>query len=140
MVLEVLRHGFTGIETCFDFCMRDVSADDNRAVKAQTSAYRIVGQNSTYIFHRLVEVNPYGISFAGLTQLFGNKRRGVIIQFLNPYTVFVNLTFDVSVRRATYSESDGTAGTVSGKTNNADIMRHIFAAELCAQTNLVRLL
>ena len=140
MVLEVLRHRFACIQTRFDLRMCDVTTNDDGAVQAQTRSDRVFRQDSTYIFHRLVEVDTYGIAFACLTQFLGNERSRVVIQLLNPYTVFVDLTFDVSVSRAAYAQANRAACTVTRQTNNTYVVRHVLSAELCTEADLVRLL
>ena len=140
MVLEVLRHCLTGIQTRFDLRMRDVTTYDDRAVETQACTDRIFRQDLADVCHRLVEVDTNGIAFAGLTQLRRDEGSRVIIEFLDPDTVFVDLTFDITVGRTRNTQTDRTGSTVTRQTNDAYVMRHIFTAELRTQTNLVRLL
>ena len=120
--------------------MSDIAAYDDGAVEAQTCTDGVFGQDRANILHRLVEVNAYGIAFASLTEFFGNQRSRVVVQLLDPDTVLVDFALDVAVGRAAYAKADRAAGTVTRQTNHAHVVRHILAAELCTQADLVCLL
>ena len=140
MILEVLRHRFACIQTRFDLRMSDVTTNDDRTVQAQTCADRVFRQDSAYIFHRLIEVDTNSIAFTCLTQLLGNEGSGVVIEFLDPDTIFVDLTFDVTIGRAAHAQTDRAARTVTRQTNDTHVMRHVLTAELRTKTDLVCLL
>jgi hypothetical protein len=140
MVLEVLRHTLARIEACFDLSVRDVAAHDDGAVEREASADRILGKDLADIRHRLVEVDANSITLAGIAELLRDERSRVVVHLLDPDTVFVDLTLDVTVSRAAHTKTDWAASAVAWKTDNADIVRHILATELCTKTDLVGLL
>ena len=69
-------------------------------------------------------------------QLLGNETDGVAVQVLEPDTVFVDLTLDVAVGAAGYSEADGAGRAVTGQTDNADVVGEVLAAELGAEADV----
>ena len=105
MVLDVLREIFTPVETLFQFCMGDITTYDNRTVERKAGSYRIFIQLGEDFVHRTVEVDLHRIAFACLTEFFGNQFAWIRIQLLNPDTVLVDLTFDVTVCRARYPQT-----------------------------------
>ena len=100
MVLQIFGHRFAGIETRFDLRVSYITAYDDGTVERETCTDRIFGKDGTHIFHRLVEVDTDGIAFTGLTEFGGDERSRIVIQFLDPDTVFVDFAFDVTVGRA----------------------------------------
>ena len=117
--------------------MSDVTCHDDGAVEADACGDGVFGKFFADFAHGEVEVNLHGVSFACLTEFFGDEGGGVVVHFLNPHTVLVDFALDVSVSRATHSEADGATCAVAGKTDDADVVGKGFAAELCAQSNFV---
>ena len=140
MIFEVLWHAFTGIQTCLDLGMSNVTTHDDGAVQAQACAHRILAQNLAHLAHGLVEVNLHGLALAGIAQFLGNQLIGFIIEFLDPDTIFVNLSLDVAVGRTTDTQTDGARCAMTGQTHHAHVVCHALAAELCAQTDVAGLL
>ena len=120
--------------------MSDVTTYDNSTIEREACADRILREQFAYIRHWLVEIYAYCIAFACLTQLLWNETCRVVIHFLNPDTILIDLTFDVTVSGAAYTQTDRAASTVTWKTNHTDVVCHIFATELCTKTDLVCLL
>ena len=118
--------------------MRNVPTDDNRSVERQTCGNGVFIQLFENFAHRLVEVYFNGVAFTGLAEFFGNELAGVTVEFLDPNTVLVDFTFDVSVGRAAHSQSYRAGGSVAGQTDNAYVVCQIFTAELCAESDTVR--
>ena len=137
MVFEVLRHALACIETRLQFSVSDVACHDYRAVEAYACRHRILAENLANLAHRLVKVNPYGVAFACAAHLFGYQFAGIVVQFLNPYTVFVYLCLYVAVGRAAHAEAYRTTCTVARQAYHAYVVRKVFAAELCAEAYLV---
>ena len=140
MVLQILRHRFACIQTCFNLRVGYITTDNNRAIQAQTGTNRIFCQDLAYVCHRLVEVDAYGVAFTCVAQFSRDERSGIVVHLLDPHTVLIDLALDIPVRRATYAEADRTRCTVARQTHYAHVMSQVLAAELCAEADLVRLL
>ena len=91
------------VEPFFEFGVRNVPTDDNRSVERQTCGNGVFIQLFENFAHRLVEVYFNGVAFTGLAEFFGNELAGVTVELLDPNTVLVDFTFDVSVGRAAHS-------------------------------------
>ena len=140
MVLQVLRHRLACVQTRFNLSVRYIPAYDNGAIQAQTRTDRVFRQDLAHICHGLVQVNTYGITLARLTQLFGNEATRVGVHLFNPDTILIDLALDVTVSRAAHAQTYRAACAVTRQPNHAYVVCHVFAAELCSQANLVRLL
>ena len=138
MILEILRHSLTGIQTGLQLGMGDVAGKDNRAFQVHAGADGIFGQFGTNGIDTLVEVDFNTLrSLTGTAILLGNQFCGVVVHLLQPYAVFIDLGLDVTVGRTTYAHADGAGGTVTGQTDDADVVGKMLTAELCAESNLV---
>ncbi len=140
VILQVFGHRLAGVEAGLNLCVRNVASYNDGAVQREACANRVLRQYIAYIPHGLVEVDAHGIAFACLPKLGGNQTARVVVHALNPDTVFVYLALDVTVGGAAYAQSDGAACAVAGQTHHANVVCHIFAAELSAQAYLVGLL
>ena len=96
-----------------------------------------MAEEFAYIRHRLVEIYAYCIAFASLTELLWDEGSRVVVHLLDPDTVFVDLTLDITVCRAAYAKSDRAASAVAWKTDHTDIVSHILTTKLSTETNLV---
>ena len=67
------------------------------------------------------------------------RRPGVVVEFLDPDAVAVDLALDVAVGRAAHAEAYGAGGAVAGKTDDADVVGKVFTAELCAESDVTGL-
>ena len=119
--------------------MGDVAAYDNRTVQRQAGSHRILIQLCQNLFHRTVQIHTYHIALAGLTQLFRNQFARIAVEFFNPDTVLVNFTFDITVGRARHAQTYRTRRTVTRQTDDTHIVCEVLAAELCTETDLMRL-
>ena len=97
VILDVLRQLFTLVQTLFQLGMSDVATYNDGTIQLETGSHRILVQYLQDLRHRLVQVDTNGIALAGLTQLFRNQFTGVAVQLLNPDTLLVDLTLDVTV-------------------------------------------
>ena len=77
--------------------MSDVTTYDDRTVQRETGSHWIFVEDLQDIGHWLIQVNLHGITLTGLTQLLRNQLCGIGVEFLNPNTLFVDLTLDVTV-------------------------------------------
>ena len=84
-------------------------------------------------------MNDHAFALTGLAQGLRNPLCRVIVKFLNPDTVLVDLRLDVAVGRAAYSKADRAARAVARQTDDSDVMCEILASELCSETDLVSL-
>ena len=137
MILNILRKIFTTVQTFFQFGMSDITTYDDCTVQRQTSCNRILIEFSQDFRHRTIQVNLYSITFTSLTQFFRNQFTRIRIQFFNPDTVFINLTFDVTVSRTRNTQTNRTRSTVTRQTDNTNIVCIILTTELCTQTDTV---
>ena len=96
---------------------------------------RIFGKPFEHVGHRLVEVDLDDISFTAVAQSFGNETAWIIIEFLNPNTIRIDLRLDVTICRAAYAHSDRTGSAVTRHTDDTQVVSQIFATELSAETN-----
>ena len=137
MILDILRQVFTAIQAFFQFGMSNVSTYDDCAIQRQTGSYRIFIQFFQDLCHRLVQVDLDSIAFTCFAQFSRDQFARMAVQLLNPNTVFVDLTFHVTVSRATDTQTDRARSPVARQTDDTDIMCQILATELCAQTNIM---
>ena len=120
--------------------MSDVTGHDDGSVKAQTGGDRVLAEKLADLAHRLVEVNDHAFALTGLAHGLRNPLCRVIVKFLDPDTVLVDLRLDVAVGRAAYSKADRAARAVARQTDDSDVMCEILASELCSEADLVSLL
>ena len=140
VVLEVLWHFLTSIQTSLELSVSDVTSHDDSTLQVDTGAYRILAQLSTNSIDTLVEVNLDTLgTLTWVAKLLRNQLCWVLIHLLQPDTVLVDLSLDVTVGRTAYTHTDRAAGTVARQTDHADIVSQILTAELCTQTNFVSL-
>ncbi len=137
MILDILRQTFAFIDTFFQFCMGDITTNYDRSAQRKTGRYRIFSQFFQNIGHWLVQVDLYGITFTGITQLFRNQATWIRIHLFNPDTLLIDLTFDITVSRAGNSHTYRTGSTVTRQTNDTYVVCIIFTTELSTQTNVV---
>ena len=131
---------FALVEACLQFGVGNVACHDDGAVEAYARCYRILGEFGAYGIDALVEIDLNSFAtLAGFAILFGDKLGGIVVHFLNPDTVFIDFSLDVTVGRARYSHADGAACTVAWQADNANIVSQILAAELCSKAYFVGL-
>ena len=137
MILDILRQVFTTVQTFFQLGVSDIATYDDRTVQRQTGSHRIFIQFFQDLCHRLVQVDLDSIAFACLAQFCRDQFARMAVQLLDPDTVFVDLTFHVTVGRTTDTQTDRTGSAVPRQTDDTDIMCQILSAELCSQTDIV---
>ena len=59
------------------------------------------------------------------------------IQLLDPDTFLIDLTFNITVRGAAYTQTYRARSAVARQTDDTDIVSQIFTAELSAQANIL---
>ena len=140
VILEVLWHLLACIQTSLELSVSDVTSHDDGTLQVDTGAYWILAQLSTNCVDTLVEVNLDTLgTLTWVTELLRNQLCWVLIHLLQPDTVLVDLSLDVTVGRAAYTHTDRAACTVAWQTDDTDIVSQILTAELCTQANLVSL-
>ena len=72
-----------------------------------------------------------------MTILFRDEATGVVIEFFNPYTVFVDFALDVAVGRAAHTKTHRARSTVTRQANHADVVGKVFTTKLSTKTNFV---
>ena len=118
--------------------MGDVAGHDDGSFKVHARGDGILGELLTHGVDALVQVDLDAFAaFSGLAQRFGNQFRGVGVHLLQPDAVAVDLSLDVAVGRARHAHADGAGGTVTGQTDDANVVGKMLAAELCTKSNLV---
>ena len=140
ILLEILRHTLTGIQTSLQFCVSDVTGHDDSALQVDTGRDRILRQFLAYGINALVQVYFNALTaFTRLAQLLRNQLRGVGVHLLQPDAVGIDLGLDVAVGRTAHAHADGAGSAVTRQTNDTDVVSQIFTTELSTQTNLVSL-
>ena len=82
----------------------------------------------------LIEVYFHSLAtFARTSELFRDEFGGVGVHLFKPDSVAIDFSLDVTVGRATYSHSDGAAGSVSRQSHDAYIVSESLSAKLCAK-------
>ena len=119
--------------------MSNVARHNDGATHAQARAYGIFSEFFEHFFHRLVEVDFHTAAFACVAEFLRNPTRRIIVEFLNPNTVLVDLTLDVSVGRATHADAYRQTCAVAGQTNYTNIVGKIFTAKLSTKSYLIGL-
>ena len=120
--------------------MGDIARYNDGAVQGYAGCHGILREYLAHLAHRLVEVDTYGVAFAGLPQGFRDKASGIVVHLFNPYTVLVDFTLDVAVGRAADAESHRAGGTVTRQADDTHVVGEVFAAELGAEPNAVSFL
>ena len=141
MILEVIRHIFASIQASFQLSMGDVASHDDSTFQIHACAHRILRKFCAHSIDTLVKVDfDARGAFARVAQFLWYQFGWVAIHLLKPYTVLVNLRFDVTVCRAAYAHTDRTACSVTRQTNHTHVMCQSLTAKLGTQSNLVSLL
>ena len=105
MILKILRHLLSPVKTLLDLCVSDVATYDDGTVKAQSGRYRVFCKFSENILHRLIKIDLYSLAFACLTEFLRDQTCRIVIEFLDPDTVLIDLCLDITVCRTAYTES-----------------------------------
>ena len=105
-------------------------------LKRQTSRHGILVEFSKNFGHRAIEVNLHRFTLTSLAIFFGDEATGVVIEFFNPDTVFVDFALDVAVGRATHTETHRARSTVTRKANHTDVVGKVFPPKLRTKTDL----
>ena len=100
--------------------------------------YRILGQIGQNFLHWTVQVDAHTVGMLGetVTEVFGHETDRIVVQGFEPDTVLIDLTLDVAVGTAGDSETDRTGRTVTGQTDDTDIMGEVLAAELGSEPDV----
>ena len=85
----------------------------------------------------MVQINLNHIAFTGFTEFCRNQLTRFIIHLFNPDTIFIDLTFYITVSRTGNAQTDRTRSTVTRQADDADIVSHILTTKLCTQANLI---
>ena len=120
--------------------MSDVTSYDDRTVQRQTGSHRVLSQLFQNLRHRTVQIDLHYVAFTGIAKFFRNQTARIFIEFLNPDTILVDFTFDVTVGRARNSQTDGTWCTVTGQADDTYVVCQILTAELCTEADLMSFL
>ncbi len=140
MVLEVLRHSFTGIQAGLQLGVGNVAGHDDGALQVYAGTDGIFGEFCTHGVDSLVQVYLNALrALAGPAEFFRNQFRRIGIHLLDPDAVGIDLGLDIAVCAAADAHTDGAAGAVAGQAHHTDVVGQVFAAELGAQTNLLGL-
>ena len=139
VVFDVLRQRLTAVDELFQLRVGDIAGHDNRPAQRQAGRHRVLRQQRQNIAHRLVEVDLDRLTLAGLTKMLGNIFARIALQFLNPDPLTVDLGFDIAIRRAGDPHAHRARGAVARQADDADIVGEVFAAELRAETKVLRL-
>ena len=107
MILEILWQILTGIETSLEFCMCNVACHNYCTLKVDTCADRILRKFLAHFINTTVEIDDNATAFTCLLQFCRNQLCWVVVHLLEPYTVGIYLSLDVTVGRATHSHADG---------------------------------
>ena len=141
VVLEVLWHLLASIQASLELGMSDVTSHDDGTLQVDTGADRILAQLGTYGVDTLVEVDFDTLgTLSWVAELLRNQLCWVLVHLLQPDTVLVDLSLDVAVGRAAYTHTDRAAGTMTGQTDDTDVVSQVLTTKLCTQANLVSLI
>ena len=102
VVLEILWHALSCVETGLDLCMCNITAYNNGSLEIDTGRNRVLAQFPAYGVHAHVQI--YLDTFAAFTrvaQFLGNQLCRVLVHLLYPDTVLVDLCLDIAVCTAT---------------------------------------
>ena len=136
VVFEIFGHRLTSIQAFLNLSVRNVATHDDGAVERKTSRHGILVEFGKNFGHGAIEVNLHRFTLTSLAIFFGDEATGVIIEFFNPDTIFVDFALDVAVGRATHTKTYGARSTVARKANHADVVGKVFTTKLRTKTNL----
>ena len=138
MVFEVVGHRFACVEPRFQLRVGDVASHDNRSFQIYARRNGIFRQFLAHRIDAFVEVDDNRVlALAGLRKLRRNQFGRVRVHFFEPNAVAVDFRLDVAVGRARNAHSDGTRSAVARQSDDADVVRQMFAAELCAKPDFM---
>ena len=137
MILQIFGQRLARIEKFLELGVGDVAADNDRSVQRQLRGDRMFAQFRQDLLHRLIEVDFDDAMRVLAAVLVGNQAARIRVHLFEPDAVFVDLGFDVAVGRAGDAHADRTGGAVPRQTNDAHVVRKVFAAELCADAALL---
>ena len=137
VILDVLGQILAAVKQLFHACVGNIASHNNRTRQRNAGRDRVLGQFLADFAHRLVQIDLDRSAFTGFAEFFRNQFAGVGIEFFNPDAVLVDLGFDVAVSRAAHTHADRAACTVAGQTDHANVVSHVFTAELSAQADVL---
>ena len=116
--------------------MRNVATHDDGAVERKASRNGVLVKFSKNFGHGAIEVNLHRFTLTSLAIFFGDEATGVVIEFFNPDTVFVDFALDVAVGRATHTKTHRARSSVARKANHTNVVGKVFTTKLRTKTNL----
>ena len=140
VVLEVLRQARAGVEPLLQLRVRDVARDDEPAGQGERRGDRVLRQLRQDLRHRAVQIDADEAVVAPGLRCVADREEllGMPFQLLEPDPVLVDLAQDVAVGRAGHAHSDRAGGAMPRKADDADVVGEVLAAELRAETGLLR--
>ena len=141
ILLKVLRHTLTSIQTSLELSVSDITSHNDGTLQVYTGRNRILRKLLAYGIDTLVQVDLDTLAaLTWLAQLLRNQLCWVRVHLLQPDTVGIDLSLDITVSRTRYTHTDRTAGTMTRQTDYADIVSQVLTTKLGTQTNLLSLL
>ena len=138
VLFEIVGKVIATIEPFLQLRMSDVARDDDRSAQCQPSLDRILAQSATDSSHWPIEVNTNNWS----TQLFradlGQVLRGIPLKLFQEHAFRRDLAENLSIGRAGDAYADRAGSTMSGQSDDPNVMAEIFAAELRADAHAAR--
>ena len=120
--------------------MSNVASYNDGSLQINAGRYGILRKFLAYGIDTLAQVNLNTLAtFTWTAQLLRNQLCGVRIHLLQPDTIAVNLSLDVTVGRTAYTHTDRTRSTVTRQTNDTDVVSQSLTTKLCTQANLMSL-
>jgi hypothetical protein len=140
VVLQVLRHALTAVESLKDLGVGLVARDDDGATKIQPSRHGKLRELGTKLSHRHIEIDVHdSLSWGHILLLhLWEVLPHIPLERLEEDSLCRDLAFDLSVSRARDSKSYRTRGTMAREAHHTDIVTEIFPTELCANAHPLR--
>ena len=121
--------------------MSNVASHDDGSLQVDTGRNRILTEFLANGVDTLVQVDLDTLTtLTGLTELLRNQLCGVAVHLLQPDTIGIDPSLDISISRAANTHTDRTAGTMTRQTNDTDVVSQILTTKLSAEANLLSFL
>ena len=155
VVLHVLGHGLTAVQTLLDLGVSDITADNDGTGEAETRLHRVLADGGQDLLHGLVQIDLHrGVRL--ILAVLLQEAAGIVLQLLHEQTFLRDLreTLHVrtphktylTIRRAGNTDTHRAGSTMTTRQNtlqnlprqadHADIVAEVLAAELRANAHL----
>jgi hypothetical protein len=137
MISKVLRHRLASIESLLDLSVGNIASNHNGTCEGEASTDGELRKLSSDFGHRFVQINLHDLGRDIIFLGFREVLAGVSLKLFQEYSFFGDFTHNLTISRATNSETDRARGSMARKSNHSDIVTKVLSSELGTNSHLL---